>query len=243
MTSVSHGHFIGDFHFGQLSDGVDASQLHFFRNRGRANIKRPTENKREAEHVIDLVRIIRTTGSDDGVRTHLTGFFRHDFRCGVGQREDQRVFIHRWQPLGFQCTGGRQTEEHISADQRIFQCASVGLLGILGFGRLHVFFTADVDNAFGVADGNVFTLDTDFAPKIQTSDGGSTGTRHHHADFGDILLDDLEAVDQCRSGNNRGAMLIVVEDRDLHPLLEFALDVKTLRRFDVFQIDAAERGL
>ena len=35
-------------------------------------------------------------------------------------------------------------------------------------------------------------------------------------------------------------MLIVMEDRNIHPFLQAALDLEALRRLDVFQIDAAE---
>ncbi len=38
-------------------------------------------------------------------------------------------------------------------------------------------------------------------------------------------------------------MLIVVKNRDLHPLAQLALDVEAFRRLDVFEIDAAERRL
>jgi hypothetical protein len=35
-------------------------------------------------------------------------------------------------------------------------------------------------------------------------------------------------------------MLIIMEHRDLHALLELRLDLETLRSFDVFKVDAAE---
>ena len=38
-------------------------------------------------------------------------------------------------------------------------------------------------------------------------------------------------------------MLIVVEDRDFHGLLQRLFNVKTLRRLDIFQVDSAESGL
>ena len=38
-------------------------------------------------------------------------------------------------------------------------------------------------------------------------------------------------------------MLVVVEDRDLHPLAALALDVEALGRLDVLEVDAAERRL
>ena len=37
-------------------------------------------------------------------------------------------------------------------------------------------------------------------------------------------------------------MLVVVKDGDFHALAQFFFDVKTFRRLDVFQIDAAQRG-
>jgi hypothetical protein len=40
-----------------------------------------------------------------------------------------------------------------------------------------------------------------------------------------------------------GAVLVVVEDRDLHPLAQLALDDEAFRSLDVLQIDAAEGGL
>ena len=38
-------------------------------------------------------------------------------------------------------------------------------------------------------------------------------------------------------------MLVVVKDRNLHALAQLALDIKAIRRFDVFQVDAAKRRL
>ncbi len=38
-------------------------------------------------------------------------------------------------------------------------------------------------------------------------------------------------------------MLVVVKDRDLHALAQAPLDIKAVRGFDVFEVDAAEGGL
>ena len=38
-------------------------------------------------------------------------------------------------------------------------------------------------------------------------------------------------------------MLVIVEDGNLHPLAAFALDVETLWRLDVLEVDTAERRL
>ena len=38
-------------------------------------------------------------------------------------------------------------------------------------------------------------------------------------------------------------MLIIVKNRDLHPLAQLALDIKTIRRLDVFKIHTTESRL
>src|SRR5690606_8468536 len=38
-------------------------------------------------------------------------------------------------------------------------------------------------------------------------------------------------------------VLVVVKDGDFHPFAQLLLDVEAFRRLDVFQIDAAQRGL
>ena len=57
------------------------------------------------------------------------------------------------------------------------------------------------------------------------------------------MSDDFQGVDQRRAGDDGGAVLVVVEDRDVHGLLQFLLDVETLGRLDVLQVDAAEGRL
>ena len=59
----------------------------------------------------------------------------------------------------------------------------------------------------------------------------------------DALADHLQPVQQGGAGDDGGAVLVVVEDRDLHPLAERLLDDEALRRLDVFEVDAAEGRL
>ena len=53
----------------------------------------------------------------------------------------------------------------------------------------------------------------------------------------------LQPVEHRRADDDRRAVLVVVEHRDLHPLAQLALDVEALRRLDVLEVDAAEGGL
>jgi hypothetical protein len=43
-----------------------------------------------------------------------------------------------------------------------------------------------------------------------------------------------------REGDHGGAVLVVVENRDVALFLEFALDLKAAGRRDVLEVDAAE---
>ena len=64
-----------------------------------------------------------------------------------------------------------------------------------------------------------------------------------HAHLLDALAREFERVHERCAGNDRGAVLVVVEHRDLHRPAQFFLDQKTFRRLDVFQVDAAEGRL
>ena len=74
-------------------------------------------------------------------------------------------------------------------------------------------------------------------------DAAGAGAVEHDLDFVDALADQLQRVQQRRAGDDGRAVLIVVEDRDLHGPLQFFLDGEAFRRLDVFQVDAAEGGL
>ena len=52
----------------------------------------------------------------------------------------------------------------------------------------------------------------------------------------------LQRVDEAGRGDDRGAVLVVVEDRDVHQLAQALLDDEAVGRLDVFEIDAAEGG-
>src|SRR5581483_8312171 len=48
-------------------------------------------------------------------------------------------------------------------------------------------------------------------------------------------------VDQAGGGDDRGAVLVVVEDGNVEQLAQALLDDEAFRRLDVLEIDAAER--
>ena len=66
----------------------------------RAHVERAAEDVREAEHVVDLVRVVAAPGGDDRVGPRRLRVRVADLRIGVGQREDDRLLRHRLQHLG-----------------------------------------------------------------------------------------------------------------------------------------------
>ena len=58
-----------------------------------------------------------------------------------------------------------------------------------------------------------------------------------------ILACDCGGVQQRRAADDRRAVLVVMKYRDVHPFLEFFLDVEALRRLDVLKVHAAEGRL
>ena len=58
-----------------------------------------------------------------------------------------------------------------------------------------------------------------------------------------LLAGDLDGVEQRRAGDDGRAVLVVVEDGDVHRAPQLVLDLEALRRLDVLEVDAAEGGL
>ena len=73
--------------------------------------------------------------------------------------------------------------------------------------------------------------------------GGSARAAEHHLYAVHRLAHDLEGVEQSRSGDDRGAVLVIVEYRDAQRAAQLLLDVEAIGSPDVLQVDAAHGGL
>ena len=71
--------------------------------------------------------------------------------------------------------------------------------------------------------------------------GASAG--NHHANIGDIFLHHAQAVKNSGGTDNRRAVLVVVEHRNVHTFAQLLLNVEAFRRFNVFEVDAAKGRL
>ena len=105
------------------------------------------------------------------------------------------------------------------------------------------FVAAGVEHAVAIDREDVLRLHAERDQHVQAGDAGGAGAGGRELHVLDLLADDLERVEHRGADDDRGAVLVVVEDRDLHPLAQLALDDEALRRLDVLEVDAAEGRL
>ena len=71
---------------------------------------------------------------------------------------------------------------------------------------------------------------------------GCAGAGQHDPHVLEPLADDAQRVEQRGEDDDRGAVLVVVEDRDRELLAQARLDLEAARRGDVLEVDPAEDG-
>ena len=138
---------------------------------------------------------------------------------------------------------GRQAQENIGTDDDLAQRARIGLLGELDLVFVHQLGAPFIDHACQIGDKNVLARDAQLDEQAQAGQRRSTCARGHQLDLFGVFADHLQAIEQGCAHHNGRAMLVVMEDRNLHAVAQLALHIKTIRRFDVFEVDAAKGGL
>ena len=221
---------------------LDAGDLHVFVDAGGAHVQRAAEQVREAQHVVDLVRVVRTAGADDAIRPHRLGRFRGDFRVGVGQRKDHRLARHGGDHFRLEDAGRRQAQEDVGTFDDFGQGALVGVARVALLVRVQV-GAAGVDHAIAVQRQDVLRLQAQRDQHVDAGDAGRAHAGGGQLDVFDLLAGDHQCVEYRRADDDGSAVLVVMEHRDVHALAQLALDDEALRRLDVFQVDAAEGRL
>ena len=145
--------------------------------------------------------------------------------------------------VGLQHVGRRQAEENVGAVDHVAQHALVGLLGIDRLPAVHQRVAAFVHDAVDVADPDVLALRAQRDQQIEAGDRRRTGAGGDDLDVGDLLAVQQQRIGDRGADDDGGAMLVVMEHRDLHARLELRLDLEALRALDVLEIDAAEGRL
>ena len=127
----------------------------------------------------------------------------------------------------------------VGAFHRVGQRARLGLDRVAGLPLVHAVRAALVDDALGVAENEVFRPEADRLQQFEAGDAGRAGAVAHEFCIFDLAAGKIERVDQAGRGDDRGAVLIVMEDGNVQQFAQALLDDEALGRLDVFEIDAA----
>ena len=100
-----------------------------------------------------------------------------------------------------------------------------------------------VNNPLGIAHDDIREAHAQLYIVLGAGDAARSRAVEHDLHPIDALARQIEGVQQRGARNNGGAMLVVVEHRDLHGAAQLFLDVEAFRRLDIFEIDAPESGL
>ncbi|VVN49397.1 hypothetical protein PS639_06362 [Pseudomonas fluorescens] len=165
--------------------------------------------------------------------------FRGDFRIRVRAREHDRVGRHGLQAFSAQQVRTGQANEHVSAFQRVSQGALVGRVSEDSLVLVQI-VTAGVDHAGAVDHVDVFDAGAHAHQQFHAGDGGSTGAQADDPGVSQGFASDFQGVDHAGRGNDRGAVLVIVEDRNVALFDQGAFDLKALGGLDVFQVDATK---
>ncbi len=185
------------FKVNQIGDGFYAGLFHGVIDDGGAAVERAAENERKAEYVIDLIRIVGTTGGQNGIRAGGLGNFRHDLGGGVGHGENQRVGCHFLDHVDLQDTGAGQTQKQVGAVDGIVQGAILCLHRIAFFPGVHPFCTAFVDDPVAVDHSDIGFLQSHADQQVHAGNTGCSGTGHHQFDVFNLFVDNPESVVDC----------------------------------------------
>jgi hypothetical protein len=108
------------------------------------------------------------------------------------------------------------------------------------FPLVHALGATLVDHALGVAEDDVVGLEAHRLEQLGAGDRRRAGAVDDEAGRLDVAAGQIERVDQSGGGDDCGAVLVVVEDGDVHQLAQSLLDDEAFGRLDVLEIDAAE---
>ncbi len=243
LDAVGERHLLGVLGLRELGDRAHRGELHLVVDGGGADVERAAEDEREAEDVVDLVRKVRAPGRDDAVGPRRLGHVGHDLGLGIGEREDERLVGHLLHHLRLEHPARRQAEEHVGAGDHLVQRARPGLLREALLVRVHLLAPALVDHALDVGDADVRARQAERTSRSRQASAAAPAPEAHQLHLLDVLADDAQPVEDRGADDDRGAVLVVVEHRDLHALAQRALDDEALRRLDVLEVDAAEGRL
>ena len=223
----------------QRSDGMRSSDLHLLVDLGGANVQRTAEQAWEGQYVVDLVRVVRTAGADNGSASFFSQS-RVDLRGWVSTGKDDWIFGHGLDHiLGQDARSGYADKDVCALDdvgQRTGDLLRVRDLRHFSFDRVET-VAAFIDGALAVAEDGVRNACGE--QQLGDCDGRCASAADNDMNVLDVFADNLQRIDQASQGDDGSAVLVIVEDRDVADFFELLLDVEALWGLDVLEVDAA----
>ena len=108
---------------------------------------------------------------------------------------------------------------------------------------IHQLGAALVDHTGQVGYVNIVALYPEFEQQPKAGQRCSTGARGDKFDALWIFPHDFQGVQYGCAHRYGGAVLVIMKDRDLHAFAQLPLNIKAVRRLDVFEVDGPECGL
>ena len=243
LAAVGRDHRLRHRLLGQGRQRPRGRDLHRLGDAPGPHVEGAAEDVREAEDVVDLVGIVGASGRHQRVGAGRDRVGVADLGVGVGHREDDRPRAHGGEHRRRDQAGHRQAHEHVGADQRVGQ----GPAAVVGAREPRLVAieigAPGVQHALGVAQRDVARVDAERDEEVDAGDRRGAGAGHHQPEVGQRLAGEFGGVEQAGAGDDRGAVLVVVEHRDRQPGPQLLLDVEAGRRADVLEVDAAEGRL
>ena len=160
----------------------------------------------------------------------------------VGKGEDDAIRRHTGH-RGLRDLTGRNSDENVSSGHRhldrprdatrICPCGQIGL----DSGEPIAFRAQQT-----LRVGHAQVLDPTGQQHVGDRDTGRAGPGHDHFQVLELPAREPRSTLQGGNHHDRGAVLIVVEHRDVEALLQPILDLEAARRRDVLQVDPPESG-
>jgi hypothetical protein len=194
---VGGGHLVRHVLLGQTSQGLGAGDLHLVVHAPGAHIEGAAEDVGEAQHVVDLVGIVRPARGHDGVLADLQHLFGGDLRVRVGHGEDDRVLGHGGDHVLGQRALGRKADEAVRPDQRLRQRAVRRVHHVGRLPLVHVLGATAPERALAVHGDDVLGPHAHGLDQLEGRDAGRARAVQHHLHVLDPAVRDLAGVDQA----------------------------------------------
>ena len=207
------------------------------------NIQSTTEDTRECQNVVDLVRVVGTTGTDNSSACFFCQS-RVDFWSWVCTSKDDWVFCHGLNHLWGQNARSGNADKYVCTADNVSQRAcAFFFVGNLGHLNLNVVETVAsfVDCTLAVAEDCICNACGE--QQLGDCDSSCTCAADYNVNVLDVLANYLQSIDKTCQGNDCGTVLIIMEDRNVADFFEFAFNIEALWSFDVLEVYAAEGWL